>query len=187
MASSYYNEDELKDLGFAKLGEHVLISRYARIYGAGRMVIGDHVRIDDFCLLSGNITLGNFIHIAVGCNLFAGNAGIEFRDFSAISSRSAIYAESDDYGGDYFTNPMVGEDYRHIISGKVTLDRHVIIGTGSTILPDVTLGEGAAVGSMSLVNKSLDPWGIYTGSPCKFMKERSKGVLALEKEFYKTR
>jgi galactoside O-acetyltransferase len=37
---------------------------------------------------------------------------------------------------------------------------------------------------MTLVNKSLDPWGIYVGVPAKRIKERSKKLLALEKDFH---
>ena len=57
----------------------------------------------------------------------------------------------------------------------------MIIGSGSTILPRVILAEGAAVGSMSLVNKSLEEWGIYAGIPCKRVKDRKREVLEKEK------
>ena len=36
---------------------------------------------------------------------------------------------------------------------------------------------------MSLVNKSLDEWGMYVGVPCKKIRDRSKRILALEKEY----
>jgi len=37
---------------------------------------------------------------------------------------------------------------------------------------------------MSLINKSLDSWGMYVGIPCKKIKERSKELLKFEKEMY---
>lgn len=182
MATSFYTEEELKDIGFKSVGKNVLVSKKASLYGAENISIGNHVRIDDFCLLSGNITLGDYIHIAVNCSLFGGNAGIVMEDFSSISSRSVIYAESDDYSGEALTNPTVPKELSSVISEKVTLEKHVIIGSGSTILPGVTVKIGTAVGSMSLVNKSLDEWGIYVGIPCKKIKERSKNLLNLEKK-----
>lgn len=94
-----------------------------------------------------------------------------------------MYAESDDYSGDYLINPMNPIEYRKIISGKVVLKKHVQIGAGSTILPGVNICEGVAVGCMSLVNKSLEPWGIYVGIPCKKIKNRNKKVLDLEREY----
>lgn len=182
--NSFYCLDELKKIGFASIGENVLISRKTSIYGAKNISIGKNVRIDDFCVLSGNITIGNNIHIAPNVLLIAGSAGIELHDFVGVSSRSAIYAESDDYSGMALTNPTINYEFRNIIKGKVILKKHSIIGTGTTILPNVVIEEGTAVGSMSLVNKSLDAWGIYTGIPCKKVKERSKHLLELEKEFY---
>jgi len=81
------------------------------------------------------------------------------------------------------TNPMVPDKYRGVREERVVLDKHVLVGTGSTILPGVFISEGASVGAMSLVNKSLEPWGIYVGIPCKKIKDREKTILHLEKEF----
>ena len=64
MKTSFYNEEELKEIGLKVYGKNVLISRNATIYGADKISIGDNVRIDDFCILSGNISLGSYIHIA---------------------------------------------------------------------------------------------------------------------------
>lgn len=181
--NSYYDKEELGQLGLRNCGEDVKISRKASIYGAENISIGDHVRIDDFCILSGNIVLGNYIHIAAACVLFGGKSGIQIMDFCGISSRSAVYAESDDYLGDYLTNPTVPDRFRNVSGAKVTLKKHVIIGSGTCILPDVTIGEGASVGCMSLVDKTLEAWGVYAGCPCRKLKERSRNLLKLEKEF----
>ncbi len=181
--NSFYKEDELKELGLKSFGSNVCISRKVSIYGANQIEIGDNVRIDDFCILSGNIKLQNYIHIAAYCGLFGGDAGIEMRDYTCISSRNVIYAISDDYSGEALTNPTVPDKYRKIISGKVIINKHVLIGTGSTILPGVIIGEGTSVGSMSLINKSIGEWGIYAGIPCHFIRNREKKILELEKDF----
>lgn len=181
--SSFYDEKELEQLGFKKIGKGVKISRKSSIYGAHKISIGDNVRIDDFCILSGNIELGSHIHIAAYTSLFAGDAGIVMKDFSCLSSRCAVYAISDDYSGASLTNPMIPDKYRNVEEKPVVLERHVLVGTGSTILPGVKLGEGASVGSMSLVNKSLDEWGIYVGTPCRKLRDRKKDLLQLEKSF----
>lgn len=180
MNTSYYCEEELKCMGFKEFGSNVKISRNCKFYGADKMRIGSNVRIDDFCIFSGNIELGNNVHIAVFNSVFAGNTGVILNDFCGLSSRCAIYAESDDYSGKYLTNPTVSVKYKGIVKGKVVLGRHVIVGTGSTILPGVCIGDGSAIGSMSLVTKSLEPWGIYVGVPVKYIKERSKELLVLE-------
>lgn len=181
--TSFYSNDELKLIGFKKYGKNVFISRKTSIYKPERISIGNDVRIDDFCIISGEVNLGNYIHIAAGCYLFGGSSGITLEDYTGISSRTAVYADSDDYSGCAFTNPTLPENYRHIIHGGVVLKKHSIIGSGSTILPGVIIGEGAAVGSMSLVNKSLEAWSICIGIPCKKIKERDRTLLSLEKRF----
>ena len=156
MINSFYTEDELKQLGFAKIGKDVLISRKASIYGANKIQIGNNVRIDDFCVLSGRITIGNYVHIAVYSALFGGDMGIELKDFTCLSSRNVVYAISDDYSGRSLTNSTVPDKYKNIVAGKIMLEKHVLVGSGCTILPGVSIGEGSAIGSMSLVNKSVD-------------------------------
>ena len=177
--TSFYTEEELAALGLKVYGRDVRISRKASIYGAEHISLGDHVRIDDFCLLSGNITLGSYIHLAAGALLFAGDAGIAVGDYSTLSSRCAVYALTDDYSGAAMTNPTVPEAYTHVTQQPVSIDRHVIVGTGSTILPVVTVGEGCAVGAMSLLSRDCEPWGIYYGIPAQRHKERSRELLTL--------
>lgn len=179
--NSFYTESELKTIGFKSVGRNVLVSKNACIYGAKNISIGDNVRIDDFCILSGNIKLGNYIHISAATLLFGGKNGIYIEDFVSVSSRCAIYADTDDYSGRAMANPMVPEECRNVIGGKVTLKKHVLIGTGCTILPNLTINEGVSIGCMSLINKSLDEWGIYVGIPCNKIKSREKNILELEK------
>lgn len=178
--NSYYSVDELISLGFESIGEDVKISRKSSIYSPEKMIIGNHVRIDDFCILSGTIKLGDYIHIAAACLLFGGEDGIELEDFCGISSRSALYAESDDYSGLWMSNPMVPDKYRKIRHGGVLMRKHAIIGTGCTVLPGVVIGTGTSVGAMSLINKTIDDWGVYIGVPCRRIKERKKELLQLE-------
>lgn len=180
--NSFYEREELEAMGFAALGDNVLVSRKSSIYGAANISIGNNVRIDDFSILSGKITIGNYVHIAAYVCLFAGSAGIEMDDFSGISSHCAVYAQSDDYKGNALTNPMVPDEFRAVYGTTVHIGRHVVIGTGSTILPGVTLGDGSSFGAMTLINKNADPFAIYTGIPMQKRGERSKRILELEAE-----
>ena len=89
--SSFYSDEELLSMGFKSIGKGCMISRKASFYGVGRMSIGNNVRIDDFCILSGSITLANNIHISAYVALY-GAEGIEFEDYTGISARSTIYS-----------------------------------------------------------------------------------------------
>lgn len=181
--TSFYSFEELKELGFKYLGgEDILISRKTSIYGADHISVGNHTRIDDFSLLSGNIFIGEHVHIAAYCGLFGGSSGIVIEDFCGISSRSAVYADTDDYSGEAMTNPTIPDEYRHILGGCVTFKKHSLIGTGCTVLSNLTVGEGASVGAMSLIQKDIEPWTVNAGIPCRKLKERSRRLLELEKK-----
>lgn len=181
--TSFYTNEELQDLGLQSYGQNVLISKKVSIYKPEKIKIGNNVRIDDFCILSGSISIANHIHIAAGCYLFAGNIGIEIENFSCLSSRVSIYAISDDYSGNFMTNSVIYEKYKNIIAKKVIIKKHSIIGTGSTILPGVIIEEGTSVGAMSLLTKTTLPWYIYIGIPAKPFKKREKKLLDMEKNF----
>lgn len=180
----FLSRSELERIGFKSLGENVSISDKCSIYSPETISIGSNVRIDDFCCLSGGgkgITIGSYVHIATYCVLY-GKGGITLKDFSGLSSRVALFTVSDDFSGEFLTNPTVPKKYLRINEGKIILQKHVIIGTNSTILPNVEIGEGAAVGAHSLVERSLMPWGIYMGVPARKIRERSNRLLELEQE-----
>lgn len=183
--NNFYTQQELNVIGFKSVGDDVLISKKCSIFRPENMVIGNHVRIDDFCLLSGHITIGNYVHIAAYSAFFGGKSSIIMDDFSGLAYRCTVVAETDDYSGEYLTNPEIDLKFRNISEGPVHIGKHVVLGTGSVVLPGVSLGEGCSFGSMALITKSTDPWGIYVGVPCRRIKERSKKMLELEKEFLK--
>lgn len=178
--------EEIERMGFATVGENVLLSDRASFYNCANIFIGSHVRIDDFCVLSagiGGINIGDYVHVAVYSSLIGAGA-IQISDFCNISSKVAIYSSSDDFSGKTMTNPMVPSEYTGVIHADVFLDRHVIIGTGSVILPGVTLSEGVAVGALSLINKNCDPFSIYAGNPARLIKVRKPDLLELEQKFH---
>jgi acetyltransferase-like isoleucine patch superfamily enzyme len=170
MIDSFYSTEELNAIGLQRIGENVKISKKSSLYNPSLITIGNNVRIDDFCILSGKINLGSHIHIAAHTSLYAGDAGIEMNDFTCVSSRCVIYAISDDYSGEYLTNSTIPENYRNVNKGKVTLRKHVLIGAGSIVLPNVTLGEGSAFGAMSLITCDSQPWSINVGIPATYKK-----------------
>ena len=181
MKTSFLSENELHEIGFKKLGINIKISRKVSIYCPELMTLGDNIRIDDFCILSGSIAFGSYVHIAAYSALY-GKAGITLEDFVSISARVNVYSINDDYSGNYLTNPTVPDEFTNVTAKPVLCKKHSIIGAGSIILPGVTVGEGAAVGALSLVSQSLDPWKIYMGVPCRSINIRKKGLLELEKK-----
>ncbi|HHU4045491.1 TPA: acyltransferase [Enterobacter cloacae] len=175
--------EEIEQIGFASVGNNVFISTKASFYGSSKIHIGNNVRIDDFCVISageGGVYIGNYIHIAVYSSLI-GSGRITLMDYSNISSRVSIYSSNDDYSGNYMSNPMVPTEFTNVMHAPVVIGRHVIIGSGSIILPGVVLGDGAAIGALSLVKDNCDNFYIYAGNPLKKIKQRTQNLLKKEK------
>ncbi len=185
----YFTEHELREAGFRRLGRNVAIAKTCTIIGLHNIEIGDNVRIDGYCTLvaagAGFARIGSFVHIAGYCGVYAGH-GVTMDDFSGLSSGVRIYTATDDYSGRTLTNPTVPEQYKSVQSGPVTLQKHVIVGSGSVVLPGVTAHEGACVGALALVRRNLDPWSVYAGAPARRLGERSRDLLVLEAALLKT-
>lgn len=176
MSNSFYEKNELERLGIKKIGKNVLISRKASIYNPEEILIGNNVRIDDFCILSGKIKLGSNIHISSFCALY-GKYGIELEDCTGMSPRSIIFSATDDFSGDYLIGPMYPEQFTNVVSGKVILKKFSQLAANTIVLPNIIIGEGAVTGALSLVNKNLEPWTINTGIPINRTRPRKKGLL----------
>lgn len=179
------SREAVNQMGFARVGNNVQISDRASFYGNGRISLGDNVRIDDFCVLSAGpvgIVIGQYVHVAVYSSLI-GAGKITLDDFCNISSRVSIYSSNDDYSGATMTNPMVPSQYTGVNHADVFLGRHVIVGSGSVILPGIVLEDGVAVGALSLVTKDCKAFGIYVGNPARRVSERKRDLLALERQF----
>jgi dTDP-4-amino-4,6-dideoxy-D-glucose acyltransferase len=180
----FYDYEHLQNLGFASIGENVMISDKSSIYNAQNIYLGDNVRIDDFCILSageGGIYIRDHVHIACYVSII-GKGKIELQDFCGISGRTSIYSSNDDYSGNFLTGPTVPEQYKNVFHSTVRIGRHVIIGVNCCVLPGVVIGNGSAIGAFSLVNKNIEAGVIAMGIPAKKIKKRSSNVFELEKK-----
>jgi acetyltransferase-like isoleucine patch superfamily enzyme len=175
--------EKLLAMGFKQLGRDVRISDRASIFDAARIEIGDGSRIDDFCVLSGRISIGRNVHVAVFCNIAGGTEGVTMEDFSGLAYGCHVFSQSDDYSGETMTNPTVPARFKRETKQAVVIGRHCIIGAKSIVLPGVQVAEGCAVGAMSMVTKSTQPWSVYFGIPARRLKRRKRDLLALEQAY----
>lgn len=180
---AFLERDQLERMGFKRLGREVRISDRAAIHNPELVEIGDLSRIDDFCCISGKVTLGRNVHIAVYCNLAGGTEGIALDDFAGCAYGCHIFSQSDDYSGRSLTNPTVPARFKRETRRKVDIGRHCILGTGAIVFPGVTLAVGTAVGAMSVVTRSTEEWSIYLGNPARRLKSRRRDLLELEQTY----
>ncbi len=184
---AYYSEDELMNMGFKYLGKNVKISTKCSIYDTDKIEIGDNSRVDDFSLISGRVKIGKNIHITPYCNFAGGEKGIFIDDFCTFAYGVNIFTQSDDYLGFSMTNSTIPKKYKIEKKSPIYIEKHVIVGAGSYIFPDVTLAEGTSIGAMSLMLHSSKPWKVYIGIPAKILRDREKKPLLLEKNYLENR
>ncbi|MDA0979578.1 MAG: acyltransferase, partial [Proteobacteria bacterium] len=65
-----YSREELLALGFESVGADVMVSRDVRFFAISGS-LGDRVRIDTYCIVTGQVELGADVHIAPLCFLSA--------------------------------------------------------------------------------------------------------------------
>lgn len=185
---AFLSRQQLKKFNFKYLGKDVTVSDKASFYNSKNISIGDFSRIDDFCVLSAGkkgILIGANVHIAVYTSLI-GRGRIIIDDFANLSSRISVYSSNDDYSGKYMTNPTIPEQFTNVQHSDVYIGRHVIIGSGCIILPNVRIEEGACIGSLSLIKEDCKSFGIYAGIPAKYIKDRSRNLLKIEHDYIKS-
>lgn len=180
---AYLTQLQLENMGFKSLGSNVKISDKASIYNPELIEIGHNSRIDDFCIVSGRISIGEYCHITPMCLLAGGEKGIFINEFCTLAYGVKIFSQSDDYSGETMVNSLIPKKFKNEKIDIVKLERQVIVGANSVIMPGVIIKEGCSVGAMSLVNRNTAEWGVYMGIPAKRTKERSKKILELEKQF----
>ena len=59
-----------------------------------------------------------------------------------------------------------------LVTKPIRICSKVWIGARATILPGVTIGEGAVVGACAVVAKDVPPWSVVVGNPARVVKKR---------------
>jgi acetyltransferase-like isoleucine patch superfamily enzyme len=180
---TFLTANELGRLGFAALGNNVQIDRTALWFGAHNVRIGSNTRVDAYCVVQAGdagVSIGSFVHLATGVSI-GGSGGVEIGDFCGLSLNVALYSSNDDYSGGSLTNPMVPIEFRDVVSARIVLEKHAIIGSGSVLMPGVRIGTAAAVGALSFVNKNVPAFAVVSGNPLRRIGSRDRSVLDKER------
>lgn len=179
----YLSDEELNAAGFGRVGKNVKIHSKASLYGLENMFIGDNVRIDDFTVIiaTGKMIIGSFVSIHNFC-FFGAKNGILIEDFVTFAPGVKVFTASDDYAGNFMTGVCVPFEMTGGTHSSVEIRNHAILGAGSIVLPGCLVEEGCAVGALSLIKESLQPWGIYAGIPATRRKERSRKVMEMSNQ-----
>lgn len=113
--------------------------------------------------------VGKDVFVGSGVWIDSGNADlITIDDHVHVTANTVLLCHKKDLS-DY----CIGDDYAAIgyKTAPIHLCKGCSTGTGTIILPGVTIGEGAIVGAGSLVTKDIPAWTIAVGRPAKVVKE----------------
>jgi dTDP-4-amino-4,6-dideoxy-D-glucose acyltransferase len=182
--AEFLKAQELNALGMGALGTKVLIHRTAVLISCENMILADNIRIDPFVVISAGklIKIGRNVHIATYASII-GAGEVDVGDFVGLAQGVRILASSDDFSGEYLTGPTISGDYKNVDSAAISIGRHAVVGAGSVVMPGCNIGEGAIVGALSFVNKSLDAWTIYAGAPIRSIRSRRRDLIGLEADY----
>lgn len=155
-------------------GEEVHLYPLCKMIRAERAELDNCCRIFDFVFIDAGagLKIGKYSTITWNC-VIEGGASAIIGDRVFVGPGSKLLTSSYKLNGYYAVEFLPGDCHESFF-GNIVLKDDAYIGAGCTLLPGVTVGEGAVVGANSLVTKDLEPWGIYVGSPCKKIGERVK-------------
>ena len=113
------------------------------------------------------IILGDDVDLAWGVIITA-NGGVHIGDRTMVGYNSIILSRNHIIPGKY--NRIFGAGHK---PGPVFISNDVWIGANCTILPNVTVGEGAVIAAGSVVTKNVEPFTIVAGNPAKLLRKRT--------------
>lgn len=144
-----------------RLGENVKLARFINLYGC---TIGDNTKIGTFVEVQKNATIGKSCKISSHTFICE---GVTIEDNVFIGHNVTFI--NDTYPR--ATNPDGGLQTEADWKVEPTfVKKGASIGSGSTILSHVTIGEYAIIGAGSVVTKDVPPNAIVAGNPARVLR-----------------
>ena len=143
------------------LGDNVKLSKFINLYGCS---IGDNTKIGAFVEIQKNATVGRNCKISshtficegvtIEDDVFVGHGVIFINDTYPRATTTDRRMQTEE---DWKVEPTF-------------VRKGASIGSGATILCNVTIGEKATVGAGSVVTRDVPPRAIVAGNPAKILR-----------------
>ena len=151
-----------------KLGKDVRLSKFINLYGCE---IGDETKIGAFVEIQKNASVGK--RCKISSHTFVCE-GVEIHDNVFIGHSVTFINDSYPRATTEAGELQTEADWK---VEKTVVQKGASVGSGSTILSNITIGENAIVGAGSVVTKDVPANAIVAGNPAKvlrFLSEEKK-------------
>ena len=136
-------------------------------YGHSIFTTGEHGKIEvgKFVVLQGTRIVSNLLvtikdHVMISWGSVITDSWFTKEILSVEQRREMLVKTAKSYNRHLeFTAPK-----------PIVLEENAWIGFGAIILPGVTIGRGAVVGSNTVVFEDIPPYAVVVGSPCRIIK-----------------
>lgn len=152
-----------------KLGKDVRLSKFINLYGCE---VGDGSRIGAFVEIQKNARIGR--NCKISSHTFICE-GVAIEDGVFIGHGVTFINDSYPRAVNADGRPQSEQDW---VVEPTVVKTGASIGSGSTILSKVTIGEHAIVGAGSVITKDVPPYAIVAGNPAKVLRYLESQVPA---------
>jgi acetyltransferase-like isoleucine patch superfamily enzyme len=147
-----------------KLGENVNLAKFINLYGC---TIGDHTKIGTFVEVQKNSFIGR--HCKIQSHTFICE-GVTIEDEVFIGH--GVTFVNDKYPRATNGDGALQSEQDWIVAPTL-VKKGASVGSGTTVLCNVTIGEHAIVGSGSVVTRDVPDWTIVAGNPARIIRRIS--------------
>jgi UDP-2-acetamido-3-amino-2,3-dideoxy-glucuronate N-acetyltransferase len=144
-----------------KLGKDVKLSKFVNLYGCE---VGDETKIGAFVEIQKNASVGKRCKISSHTFICE---GVSIEDNVFIGHSVTFINDSYPHATSVDGNLQTEADWK---IERTVIKTGASVGSGSTILSKVTVGENAIVGAGSVVTKDVPPNSIVAGNPAKLLR-----------------
>ena len=145
-----------------KLGKNVRLSKFINLYGCE---VGDETKIGAFVEIQKNAAIGRRCKISSHTFICE---GVTIEDYvfvgHGVTFVNDSFPRATTEGGELQTE----SDW---VVEKTLLKKGCSIGSGATILSNVTIGERAVVGAGAVVTRDVPPGVIVAGNPARILRK----------------
>lgn len=178
---------------FAEIGRGVVFGRNVVLRHPHKIKIGNHVVVDDHCVLDAkgcqgtDFVVGNNVILSRGCILSAKDGKLSIGDNTNFGANCLVYAVKETkigrdtlfaaqcyVGGSmyYFDRTDIPPIQQGSYANGVSIGDGCWLGAGVKVMDGVIIGDGVILGTGAVVNKNIESFTVAVGVPAKVIKRR---------------